>query len=109
MNLYVNKITLIFYLILLFSSLLSCTSDKSVNSIPRGTVRFDCEPIDASLEIDETRMGPVGMFKDSGVLLKTGDHRIIVEKEGFFKEYRLINVGVNSVQVVKISLKSVPF
>lgn len=82
---------------------------RSGDNSPRGTVRFTCDQIDATLEVDETRVGPVAMFKESGVLLKPGNHRIVVHKENFFKYYKLINVKADKILIVDISLKAIPY
>lgn len=95
--------------VLLFFWAGCASSARGADSVPRGTVRFTCNIPDAALEIDETRVGPAGMFKESGVLLKSGTHRIVVYKEGFFKEYRLITVETGKLLVVDIDLKAVPY
>lgn len=75
---------------------------------PRGTVRFACEPEDAVLEVDETRLGPVGMFAGRGLLLAPGEHRVVLRAPGHFPEYRLIEVVEDELLVVEISLRPVP-
>jgi hypothetical protein len=67
---------------------------------PRGTLRVACEPATAIVEIDERRLGPVSMFEAQGVLLRPGQHRVIVRAEGYFAEYRLT--------VLEIALRPVP-
>jgi hypothetical protein len=75
---------------------------------PRGTVRFKGEPADATVSIDETHLGPIGMFEEHGVKLRPGTHRIVVEKEGYFPEYRLVEVARNKLVTLEIKLREVP-
>ncbi len=75
---------------------------------PRGTLRFKSNQKDALLEVDETRLGSIGMFEQSGVLLHPGEHRIVVSQKGYFKEYRLITVVEDQLQTVEVNLTPVP-
>jgi hypothetical protein len=75
---------------------------------PRGTLRFKSNQKDAVLEVDETRLGPIGKFEQSGVLLHPGEHRIVVSQKGYFKEYRLITVVKDQLQTVEVNLTPVP-
>jgi hypothetical protein len=75
---------------------------------PRGTVRFEGEPKDAHLFIDETSLGPVAMFQENGVKLRPGAHRILIQKEGYFSEYRLVEVAENALVLVKVTLREIP-
>ena len=75
---------------------------------PRGTLRFKSNQKDAVLEVDETRLGPIGMFEQSGVLLHPGEHRIVVSQKGYFKEYRLVTVVEDQLQTVEVNLTPVP-
>ncbi|MBN2715277.1 MAG: PEGA domain-containing protein [Deltaproteobacteria bacterium] len=75
---------------------------------PRGTLRFKSNQKDAILEIDDTRLGPIGMFEKTGVLLKPGAHRVVVHQKGYFREYRLITVTEDQLQMVDITMTPVP-
>ena len=75
---------------------------------PRGTLRFKSNQKDAILEVDETRLGPIGLFEETGVMLHPGDHRIVVYQKGYFKEYKLVKVEKDQMQVVEITLTPVP-
>jgi len=83
-------------------------TQKSFDPGPRGTIRFKGDPPDANLEIDETRLGTIDMFKKNGVFLRPGDHRIVVKKEGFFPEYRIIKVIKDQVKLIEIKLRPIP-
>lgn len=41
-------------------------------------------PIDAKVTIDEQFVGPLGFVAERGVRLPEGEHRISVEREGYF-------------------------
>ena len=75
---------------------------------PRGTVRFQCEPKTAVLEVDETRLGPVKMFEKTGVLLRPGQHRVVLSAKNHFPKMELIEVVEGKVTVVEITLREVP-
>ena len=85
-----------------------CGTSQYGKEGPRGTVRFKGEPGDALLIVDETHLGPIGMFEESGVKLRPGSHRIVVQKEGFFPEYRIIEVTKDSLTTLEIALREVP-
>ncbi|MBN2340272.1 MAG: hypothetical protein JXX29_05640 [Deltaproteobacteria bacterium] len=86
----------------------ACYGSTMPDAGPRGTVRFKSNAPDAILEINETRLGPIGMFEETGVLLKPGEHRVVVYQDGFFKEYRLITVVQDELQIVEFSLTPIP-
>ncbi len=75
---------------------------------PRGTVRFDVTPKDAGVEVDEQRLGPAEMFEEHGVLLRPGQHRVILRHPDYFPEHRLIEVTEDEVVVVAASLRPIP-
>jgi hypothetical protein len=87
---------------------LGCGAASIKKPEPRGTLRFEGNPEDAHLVVDETSLGPVSMFKEQGIKLRPGTHRIVVQKEGYFPEYRLVEVEANTVSVVEIELREVP-
>ena len=60
------------------------------------------------MSIDETHLGPIGMFEEKGVKLRPGTHRIVVEKEGYFPEYRLVEVAKNTLTTLEIELREIP-
>ncbi len=92
----------------LAAAVIGCGGARLRPEGPRGTVRFDGEPGDAHLSIDETSMGPVAMFRESGVRLRPGTHRIVVRKSGYFPEYRLVEVVENQLTVVEVALRAIP-
>ena len=96
-------------LILIAASLiLGCGAAMAPGPGPRGTVRFTSNVPEATLEVDETRIGPIGMFEKSGLLLKPGQHRVIVRHGGHFTEYQLIEVVEGDLLVVDVQLRAVP-
>lgn len=68
-------------------------------------VRADKTPSDASLSIDEEYVGPLGWVAARGVRLPIGEHRITVEKEGYFPVDLLV---VADRKPVRVRIKLVP-
>jgi hypothetical protein len=48
------------------------------------------------------------MFEQKGVLLRPGEHRIIVRSPLHFPEYRLVTVKANTTQTVEVKLRPIP-
>ena len=94
--------------LLIAAVIAGCGGARLKTEGPRGTVRFKGEPEDAHLSIDETSLGPVAMFQESGVRLRPGTHRIVVRKEGYFPEYRLVEVVEDELTVVEVELRAIP-
>jgi hypothetical protein len=86
----------------------ACGSPQAPEIGPRGTLRFDGEPGEAVLAVDGTRLGPLSMFSERGVLLKPGAHRIAVRADGYFPEYRMVEVVEGRVELIKIALRPIP-
>jgi len=105
-----NKIRHAFLLLVLVAFFLEACGAAVIAkpTEPRATLRFSCNNKNAILEIDETRLGPVGMFEKQGVLLKPGTHRIIVKGEDFFPEYILVDLVENEIKTIDIVLKPIP-
>ncbi len=98
-----------FWGIALTTALLAgCGGAQTVKPDPRGTLRFKGDPKDAHIEVDEVHLGPVSMFEQKGLLLRPGEHRVIVRAEGYFPEYRLVIVEENKLEVLKITLRPMP-
>ena len=74
------------------SALLAACGGAQQPPEPRGAVRFAIEPAAAIVEVDETRVGPASMLAAQGLLLRPGQHRIVVSLEDHFTEYRLVEV-----------------
>jgi hypothetical protein len=94
--------------LLIAAAVIGCGAAHLKTDGPRGTVRFKGEPGDAHLFIDETSLGPVAMFEESGVKLRPGTHRILLEKAGYFPEYRLVEVVDGTLTMVEIELREIP-
>ncbi len=93
---------------LLFALLLFGCGAAQRPEEPRGTVRFKGEPKDAELTVNETHLGPIGMFEESGVRLRPGKQRVEVTKEGYFTAYRLVEVEANKLIEMEIHLREIP-
>ena len=73
-----------------------------------GTLRFAGEPGDAIIEVDERSLGPLEMFTEKGLLLRPGQHQVIVKKSGFFTDYHLVQITEDEVTLLEIKLREIP-
>jgi hypothetical protein len=64
-------------------------------------------PRDASVTIDEQYIGPLGYVARRGVRLRVGEHRITVEKDGYFPFDALV-VADRKPLAVEVQLTPVP-
>ena len=94
--------------ILCFALLSACGGAQRKPAEPRGTVRFAVVPPAAIVEVDELRLGPASMLAERGVLLKVGQHRVVVTLENHFPEYRLVDVRADEVATVELELTPTP-
>ena len=70
-------------------------------------VRQDKTPRDASVTIDEEYIGPLGYVAAHGVRLPTGEHRISIEREGYFPYDVAVVAGRDAIQL-NVKLVRVP-
>jgi hypothetical protein len=70
-------------------------------------VRQDKTPGDASVTIDEQYIGPLRYVAAHGVRLPIGEHRITVEKEGYFPYDVAVVAGRDSIRI-DVKLVRVP-
>jgi hypothetical protein len=90
------------------AAILSACGGAQKPAEPRGALRFEISPKEAIVEVDETRLGPASMLGKQGVLLKPGQHRVVVTLEDHFPEYRLVDIVADEVATVKLELKPTP-
>lgn len=64
-------------------------------------------PRDASVFIDEEYIGPLGFVAQRGVRLPVGEHRITVQKDGYFPWDRLVVSDREPIQL-RVELEPVP-
>jgi hypothetical protein len=64
-------------------------------------------PRDASVTIDEEYVGPLYFIIARGVALPVGQHRITVEKEGYFPWDQLVEADRKPVQL-RVRLVKIP-
>jgi hypothetical protein len=64
-------------------------------------------PRDASVIIDEQYIGPLGIVAAHGVRLPVGEHRISVEKNGYFPFDRLVRADREDI-LLNVVLEPVP-
>ena len=74
--------------VLVLSLVTGCGSSTSYVSLR--LIRPAAAPRDASVLIDEEYVGPLSVVAARGVKLPYGEHRITVEKEGYFPWDRLV-------------------
>jgi hypothetical protein len=80
--------------------------------VPRAAVRLSLErvastPRDASVYIDEQFVGFLGVVAARGVRLPEGEHRITVEKVGFFPWDQLVVSDRQPIHL-KVELRRIP-
>lgn len=85
-----------------------CSGARTAPAEPRGTLRFAIEPGDALVDVDETRLGPASMLEQRGLLLRVGEHRVVVSRDGYFTEHRLIEIRDGEVAALELALTPVP-
>jgi hypothetical protein len=70
-------------------------------------VREPSTPRDASVTIDEQYVGPLAVVAARGVRLPIGEHRISIEKNGYFPYDALVTSDRDDV-LLKVKLEPVP-
>ena len=81
------------------------------NGAPPKTVSFRMvgTPPDARVTIDDIPMGSLSLIAAHGVALPPGQHRITVEKSGFFPSDRLVEAKEGSGPIkVEVALVPIP-
>jgi len=87
---------------------IGCGGTQRFNHGPRGTLRFKGEPRDALIEVDETHLGPIHMFEKRGLLLRPGKHNLVLRADGYFPEYRIVELNDGQVLVIEVQLRPEP-
>lgn len=70
-------------------------------------VRSPTTPKDASVTIDEQYVGPLNVVAARGVRLPLGEHRISIEKSGYFPYDTLVTSDRDDI-TLKVELQPVP-
>jgi hypothetical protein len=78
-----------------------------VPAVPLRLYRTKDTPRDAHVYIDEEYVGPLAMVIRRGVRLPLGEHRITVEKEGYFPWDRLVESDRETI-VLRVELVPIP-
>jgi hypothetical protein len=86
--------------------LAGCASELKA-AVSLKVVRSPDTPRDASVMIDEQYIGPLGVVAAHGVRLPVGEHRISVEKNGFFPFDRLVDADRQDI-LLRVKLEPVP-
>lgn len=75
-------------------SLLGCGAARPRATPVAGSLVFSCEPADARVSVDETDLGPCGLWAGRPVALGPGTHRLVVSREGYLpQESELVPSG----------------
>jgi len=79
---------------------------------PRGAVtlhidRKTASPRDASVTIDEQYVGPLAYVAAHGVILPVGEHRVTVEKSGYFPYDALVTADRAPIEI-NVVLQRIP-
>ncbi|HSU39073.1 MAG TPA: hypothetical protein VLJ38_05880 [Polyangiaceae bacterium] len=83
-----------------------CAGDLKA-AVSLKVVRSPETPRDASVIIDEQYIGPLGIVAAHGVRLPVGEHRISIEKSGFFPFDSLVRADRDDI-VLPVKLEPVP-
>jgi hypothetical protein len=90
------------WLLALFA--LSCASTPRVRTA--GALRFQCDPTDARIVIDEEDVGACAVWSSRWFGLTTGVHRVRVSRDGFLPQESEILAGGRV--TVTVRLRRVP-
>jgi hypothetical protein len=85
-----------------------CGSVQKIDYGPRGTLRIQGKPDVATIEVDETHLGQVNLFEKKGLLLRPGPHRVIIKADGYFPEYKIVEIEQDKILSLKIELRPIP-
>ncbi len=96
--------TVAFVIAIAIALLSGCSGDLHA-AVSLKVARSPETPRDASVTIDEQYIGPLGYVAAHGVRLRTGEHRISVEKNGYFPFDQLLVAGSDD---LKVEVKLVP-
>ncbi len=66
------------------ASLVACSSAQRVRSA--GAYRFQCEPVDAHVIVDEDDLGPCAIWSSRWLGLPAGPHRVRIYREGWLPQ-----------------------
>lgn len=87
--------------------LFACESGVGRAAVSMSMKLSQRSPGDASVFIDEEYVGPLGYVSAHGVRLPVGEHRITVQKDGFFPWDRLVVADREPVRL-EVDLEPIP-
>ena len=91
--------------VLLLSLVTGCAASSA--SVSLKLQKPPAAPRDASVMIDEEYVGPLGIVAARGVRLPVGEHRITIEKEGYFPWDELVVADREDISL-KVELVPIP-
>lgn len=89
------------------TSAAACTSGVGRAAVSLGFDAPSRTPRDASVYIDEEYIGPLGYVAAHGVRLPVGEHRITVQRSGYFPWDRLVTADREPIRL-KVELVPIP-
>jgi len=72
------------------------------------SLRLHGKPADATVTIDEERVGPLAVVEARGVALPEGTHQVTVEAPGYFPWDRLVESKPGAEKKVDITVELIP-
>jgi hypothetical protein len=98
----------------LFAVVIACTGPALIacnmgvrTAVSLRVVKHKNAPRDAAVIIDEEYIGPLGFVAARGVRLPEGEHRITIQKEGYFPFDKLV-VAEREPIVLDVELVKIP-
>jgi hypothetical protein len=98
--------TIAFVAAIALALLQGCSGDLKA-AVSLKVARTPETPRDASVIIDEQYIGPLGYVAAHGVRLPVGEHRISVEKNGYFPFDKLVKADRDDIRL-DVKLEPVP-
>ncbi len=98
--------TVAFVIAIAVTLLAGCSSELKA-AVSLKVARSPETPRDASVIIDEQYIGPLGIVAAHGVRLPVGEHRISVEKTGYFPFDRLVTADRDDIRL-DVKLEPIP-
>jgi hypothetical protein len=95
------------FVIAIALALLSGCADNLKAAVSLKVAHTPETPRDASVIIDEQYVGPLGFVAAHGVRLPLGEHRISVEKNGYFPFDRLVRADRDDI-AISVKLEPMP-
>ncbi len=94
--------------VLAMVGLASCASAPTTKKTPAGSLKLDVEPAEALVYLNDSLIGRAADLKRAIIPVSSAEARVQVSADGYFSEYRLIQVGPAELAVAQVKLHRVP-